>query len=366
MIQAAQGYRKAETPRADTEEYFETISKRREQYRRFQLSWAKMFITGPEVIKAVTGEEISAEDLGGSLTHSAVSGVVHCRGRNDKEILDKVRELLDYLPNNNMEKPRPYATIDSPGREIPELNTFIPEQANKSYNMYDLITMLGDEGKYYDIMPDFAKNIITCFIRLNGETVGVVASQPKAKAGCLDIDCSDKAARFIRFCDCFSIPILSIADVPGYLPGVTQEFGGIIRHGAKLLYAWGEATVPKVTLIVRKSYGGAYHGLCSKEIGADLVFAWPTAELAVMGAEGAANIVFKNEIEKAEDPEKKRQEKIQEYKDLFFNPFRYAERGQVDDVIVPSETRMRLISAFDMLESKRESPPAKKHGNIPL
>lgn len=327
---------------------------------------AKMFITGPEVIKAVTGEEISAEDLGGSVTHSTVSGVVHCRGKDDKEIMDKVRELLNYLPDNNMEEPQIFETVDSPNREIPELDTFIPEQASKSYNMYDLIVMLSDEGNYFDIMHDYAKNIITCFIRLDGKTVGVVASQPRIKAGCLDIDCSDKAARFIRLCDCFNIPVLSIADVPGYLPGVNQEFGGIIRHGAKLLFAWGEATVPKVTLIVRKSYGGAYHGLCSKEIGADLVFAWPSAELAVMGAEGAANIVFKNEIEKAEDPEKKRREKIQEYKDLFFNPYRYAERGQVDDVIIPSETRKRLINAFDMLESKRESSPAKKHGNIPL
>ncbi|MDD3168612.1 MAG: carboxyl transferase domain-containing protein [Eubacteriales bacterium] len=327
---------------------------------------SKMFITGPEVIKSVTGEDISAENLGGAVTHSTVSGVVHCRGRNDKETLDKVRELLSYIPNNNLETPQIWPTADSMQREIPELNSFIPEQASKSYDMYALIKMVSDEGQYFESMPHFAKNIITCFIRLNGKTVGVVASQPKVLAGCLDIDCSDKAARFIRFCDCFNIPMLSIADVPGYLPGVKQEYGGIIRHGAKLLYAWGEATVPKITVIVRKSYGGAYHGLCSKEIGADLVFAWPSAELAVMGAEGAANIVFKNEIEKAEDPEKKRQEKIKEYKDLFFNPYRYAERGQVDDVFEPSETRKRLIFAFDMLESKRESSPAKKHGNIPL
>jgi acetyl-CoA carboxylase carboxyltransferase component len=327
---------------------------------------AKMFITGPEVIKAVTGEEISAEDLGGAAAHGAVSGAVHCRGKDDKETLDKVKDLLGYLPNNNMEKPQTLTGADRLEKPIPALDAVVPEQAGRSYDMYDVIKLLGDDRRCFDIMPDFARNIITCFVRLGGKTVGVVASQPKVKAGCLDIDCSDKAARFIRLCDCFNIPVLSIADVPGYLPGVRQEHGGIIRHGAKLLFAWGEATVPKVTLIVRKSYGGAYHGLCSKEIGADLVFAWPGAELAVMGAEGAANIVFKNEIEKAEDPEKKRQEKIQEYKDLFFNPYRYAERGQVDDVIPPSETRMRLISAFDMLESKRESLPAKKHGNIPL
>lgn len=327
---------------------------------------SKMFITGPDVIQAVTGEEISAESLGGAATHSTISGVVHCRGVNDTDVLDKVKELLSYIPNNNLETPQLIPTTNSPQGDIPELDTIIPEQPSKSYNMHDIIRWISDEGKYFEIMPDFARNIITCFIRLNGKTVGVVASQPKILAGCLDIDCSDKAARFIRFCDCFNIPILSLADVPGYLPGVKQEYGGIIRHGAKLLFAWGEATVPKITVIVRKSYGGAYHGLCSKEIGADLVFAWPSAELAVMGAEGAANIVFKNDIETAENPEEKRREKIQEYKDLFFNPYRYAERGQVDDVFEPSETRKRLIYSFDMLESKRENSPAKKHGNIPL
>jgi acetyl-CoA carboxylase carboxyltransferase component len=327
---------------------------------------SQMFITGPQVIKTVTGEEITSENLGGTNTHASISGVAHCVGEDDKDILDKVKELIRYLPNNNIETAQIEETNDSPNRIIKEFETIIPEQANKSYNMYEIIKQLSDNGQYFDIMGSYAANIITCFIKLNGRTVGVVASQPKVLAGCLDINCSDKGARFVRFCDCFNIPIVTIADVPGYLPGVSQEYGGIIRHGAKLLFAYAEATVPKITLIVRKSYGGAYHGLCSKEVGADLVYAWPTAELAVMGAEGAANIVFKDEINAAKDPELKRKEKIKEYEELFFNPYRYAERGQVDDVIEPSETRGRLISALDMLETKRESLPYKKHGNIPL
>jgi len=327
---------------------------------------SQMFITGPQVIKAVTGEEISAEALGGASTHNTISGVAHFMGGDDLSTLEMVKGLLRYLPSNNLEKSPEVMSNDSANRLIPKFNEIIPENPSKSYDMYQIIQEIADDGTYYDVMPHFAKNIITCFIRLDGSTVGVVASQPKVLAGCLDMKCSDKAARFIRFCDCFNIPILTLADVPGYLPGVSQEYGGIIRHGAKLLFAYSEATVPKITVVLRKSYGGAYHGLCSREIGADLMLAWPNAQLAVMGAEGAANIVFKGEIENAEDPEAKRKEKIKEYEDLFFNPYKYAESGFVDDVIEPATTRQRLISAFDMLATKRAKLPWKKHGNIPL
>ncbi len=327
---------------------------------------SQMFITGPQVIKAVTGEEISAERLGGAVTHNTISGVAHFVDKNDEDTLARVRQLLQYLPSNNIDGAPILKSNDDPNRLIPELNDFIPDSDNKAYDMYDVIRLIADNNTYFDVMEKFAKNIITCFIRLGDKVVGVVASQPKVLAGCLDTNCSDKAARFIRFCDAFNIPILTLADVPGYLPGVSQEYGGIIRKGAKLLYAYSEATVPKITVVLRKSYGGAYHGLCSREIGADLMLAWPTAQLAVMGAEGAANIVFKNEIDNAEDPEMKRQEKIKEYQDLFFNPYNYAQNGFVDDVIVPETTRQRLINSFDMLASKRVSLPPKKHGNIPL
>lgn len=327
---------------------------------------SQMFITGPQVIKAVTGEDISAERLGGAITHNTVSGVAHFVGANDEETLKNVKKLLSYLPSNNLGSSPFEECFEDPNKLLPELDTFIPENDNKSYDMYEIISKLADNAEFFDVMSMYAKNIITCFIRLDGKVIGVVASQPKFLAGCLDANCSDKAARFIRFCDAFSIPILTLADVPGYLPGISQEYGGIIRKGAKLLYAYAEATVPKVTVVLRKSYGGAYHGLCSREVGADLMFAWPTAQLAVMGAEGAANIVFKKEIDSAKDPEAKRKEKIEEYKNKFFNPYNYAENGFVDDVIEPSSTRQRLISSFDMLASKRESLPAKKHGNIPL
>jgi len=327
---------------------------------------SQMFITGPQVIKAVTGEEISAEKLGGANTHNTISGVAHFIGHDDESTLREVKQLLDYLPSNNLETSPVMDTGDDPNRLIPEFETIIPENANKAYDMLDIIKLIADSGTYYEVMPIYAKNLICCFIRLNGNPVGIIASQPKILAGCLDINCSGKAARFIRFCDAFNIPLLTIQDVPGYLPGVDQEYGGIIRHGAKLLYAYAEATVPKVTLVLRKSYGGAYHGLCSKEIGGDLVLAWPTAQLAVMGAEGAANIVFRNEIKTAEDPSAKRSEKIKEYEDLFCNPYTYAKMGFVDDVIEPAQTRKILIYSFDMLASKRDSLPAKKHGNIPL
>ncbi|QAT43575.1 acyl-CoA carboxylase subunit beta [Aminipila luticellarii] len=327
---------------------------------------SQMFITGPQVIKTVTGEDITAETLGGAMTHNTTSGVAHFIGKDDTETLIQVRELLSYMPSNNLETAPVYATNDSPNRLIPEFNEIIPENPNKAYDMYDIITNLADEGQFYDVMPLYAQNIITCFIRLDGTTVGVIANQPHVGAGCLDINASDKAARFIRRCDAFNIPVLTIEDVPGFLPGMDQEFGGIIRHGAKMLYAYCEATVPKITMILRKAYGGAYIGMCNKELGADLVLAWPSAQIAVMGAAGAANIVFKKEIKNAEDPKAKREEKIAEYEEIFNNPYRAAEMGYVDDIIEPSTARQRIISGFDMLKSKRQSLPAKKHGNIPL
>ncbi|MDR2355991.1 MAG: methylmalonyl-CoA carboxyltransferase [Clostridiales Family XIII bacterium] len=326
----------------------------------------QMFITGPQVIKTVTNEDITAEELGGAVTHNATSGVAHFMGANDRETLLAVRELLGYLPSNNRETAPVCATGDDPNRLIPELGDIVPENPNRAYDMYKIITRLADDGKLYDVAPHYAKNIITCFIRLNGATVGVVANQPKFAAGCLDINASDKAARFVRRCDAFNIPLLTLADVPGFLPGVRQETGGIIRHGAKLLYAYCEATVPKVTVILRKAYGGAYIAMCSKELGADMVLAWPSAQIAVMGAEGAANIVFKDEIKAAADPAGKRREKIAEYEARFNNPYRAAEMGYVEDIIDPQTTRARVTGAFDMLKSKRESLPAKKHGNIPL
>ena len=327
---------------------------------------SQMFITGPEVIKTVTGEDISAEQLGGAMTHNTVSGVAHFIGKDDTETLMQVRELLSYMPSNNLETAPVYATDDDPNRMIPEFNEIIPENPNKAYDMYEIIKKLADDGKLFDVMPHYAKNMITCFIRMDGATVGVIANQPKFGAGCLDINASDKAARFIRRCDAFNIPLLTIEDVPGFLPGADQEYGGIIRHGAKMLYAYCEATVPKITMILRKAYGGAYIGMCNKELGADLVMAWPSAQIAVMGAEGAANIVFKKEIKAADDPTAKKQEKIAEYEEQFNNPYRAAEMGYVDDVIEPATARQRIISGLDMLSTKRESLPAKKHGNIPL
>ena len=327
---------------------------------------SQMFITGPQVIKTVTGEDISAEKLGGAMTHNSISGVAHFIGKDDAETLAQVRDLLSYLPSNNLETAPVYATGDDSNRMIPEFNEIIPENPNKAYDIYDIIKKLADNGAYYDVMPHYAKNIVTCFIRMDGQTVGVIANQPKFAAGCLDINASDKAARFIRRCDAFNIPLLTIEDVPGFLPGTDQEYGGIIRHGAKMLYAYCEATVPKVTMILRKAYGGAYIGMCNKELGADMVLAWPSAQIAVMGAEGAANIVFKNDIKEAADPIAKRQEKVAEYEEKFNNPYRAAEMGYVDDVIEPATARKRIISSFDMLASKRQSLPAKKHGNIPL
>lgn len=329
---------------------------------------SQMFITGPDVIKTVTGEEVTAQQLGGAMTHNSISGVAHFIGKDDAETLLMVRELLSYMPSNNMETPPAYASGDDMNRMIPALNDIIPDNPNKAYDMYDVIVGIADDGKILDIMPHYAKNMITCYIRLNGETVGVVANQPMFGAGCLDINASDKAARFIRRCDAFNIPLLTIEDVPGFLPGTSQEHGGIIRHGAKMLYAYCEATVPKITVILRKAYGGAYIGMCNKELGADLVMAWPTAQIAVMGASGAVNIIssVKKEIKAADDPQQAREEKIAEYEEKFNNPYRAAELGYVDDIIEPAATRQRVISALDMLRTKKESLPAKKHGNIPL
>lgn len=327
---------------------------------------SQMFITGPQVIKTVTREDISAEALGGAMTHNAQSGVAHFVGKDDKQTLLDVRDLLSYMPSNNMETAPEVNTNDDPNRMIPEFEDIIPDNPNKGYDIYEVIKKIADDGILYDVMPHYAKNMVTCFIRLDGQSVGVIANQPKVAAGCLDINASDKAARFIRRCDCFNIPLLTIEDVPGFLPGVDQETGGIIRHGAKMLYAYCEATVPKITMITRKAYGGAYIGMCNKELGADLVFAWPTAQIAVMGAEGAANIVFRNEIKNADDPIAKRTEMVADYEEKFNNPYRAAELGYVDDIIDPRTARQRIISGFDMLASKRLSLPAKKHGNIPL
>ncbi|MDR3305696.1 MAG: methylmalonyl-CoA carboxyltransferase [Clostridiales Family XIII bacterium] len=327
---------------------------------------SQMFITGPQVIETVTGEKISAEELGGARTHNTKSGVAHFMGKDDEDTLNMVKELISYLPSNNLEVAPPVPTTDDVNRLIPEFDEVVPDNPNKAYDMYKIIEKIADDGKYFDVAGGYAKNIITCYIRLAGNTIGVVANQPAVAAGCLDINASDKAARFVRRCDAFNIPLLVLEDVPGFLPGTDQETGGIIRHGAKLLYAFCEATVPKVTMILRKAYGGAYIAMCNKELGADVVLAWPTAQIAVMGAAGAANIVFKNDIKNAEDPVAMREQKVAEYEEKFNNPYRAAELGYVEDVIEPREARQRLVSAFDMLESKRESLPAKKHGNIPL
>lgn len=317
---------------------------------------SKMFITGPDVIRSVTGEEVTAEMLGGAYTHNTISGVAHFMAENEAEALQQVRTLLRYLPSNNMELP-PSRECEEPDRQCSELDEIIPESPNKAYDMYSVIGSLTDD--FLEVHSMYAKNIITCFARIGGRTAGIIANQPKAGAGCIDINASDKAARFIRFCDAFNIPLVTLADVPGFLPGTGQEYGGIIRHGAKMLYAYSEATVPKITVILRKAYGGAYIAMCCKELGADIVMAWPSAQIAVMGAEGAANIIFRSETAD-------RDNKIREYEEQFYNPYRAAERGYVEAVIRPSETRQRIISALDMLETKREAVPAKKHGNIPL
>lgn len=319
---------------------------------------SNMFITGPAVIKTVTGEEVSTEDLGGAAVHNTKSGVAHYFEGSEQECIADVRRLLSFLPGNNLDGAPAYACTDDLNRTDEALNSIIPDSENQSYDMRDVVVSLADNGDFMPYMDGFAKNIITGFIRMAGQTVGVIASQPKFMAGCLDIDASGKAARFIRFCDAFNIPILTLEDVPGFLPGTQQEHGGIIRHGAKLLYAYSEATVPMVTVITRKAYGGAYIGMCSKSLGADMVLAWPTAEIAVMGAEGAVNIIYRKDPDKAA--------RAEEYKAAFMNPYFAASRGYVDDVIVPAETRKRVISAFQALAGKKVNRPSRKHGNIPL
>ncbi len=325
-----------------------------------------MHITGPVVIKQVTGEEITSEELGGATTHATKSGVCHFACDSDAEAIELMKKLLSYLPSNNMEDPPLIEPSDEPDRVDPALDSIIPDEASKVYDMRDVIQSIVDNSEMLEPHYHYARNAIICFARLNGRTVGIIANQPMHLAGCLDVNASDKITRFIRFCDAFNIPLLTIADVPGYLPGTDQEWAGIIRHGAKLLWAYSEATVPKITLVIRKDYGGSYLAMCGKDLGADYVFAWPTAEIAVMGAEGATPVIFRKEIEAAPDPKAKEQEKIQEYRDLLYNPYIAASRGYVDEVILPRESRLKICSALELLSTKRETRPPKKHGNIPV
>jgi len=327
---------------------------------------AHMFITGPEVIRTVTGEEISFEELGGAMTHASRSGVASLVAQDEEDCLAQVRYLLSFLPSTNMEDPPAYAPTDDPDRRDDGLAALVPAEARAPYDMKDVVRHIVDDGDFYEILPFYAMSIVVGFARLDGRTIGVVANQPKVLAGVLDIESSEKAARFIRFCDAFNIPLVALVDVPGFMPGTNQEYGGIIRHGAKLLYAFAEATVPRVTVITRKAYGGAYVVMNSKHLRADASFAWPTAEIAVMGAEGAASIVFRRQIERAEDPEVRREELVAEYERKFSNPYVAAERGYIDDVIEPAETRSKLIKTLRMLQTKREAVPPRKHGNIPL
>ena len=325
-----------------------------------------MFITGPDVVKTVTGEEVSFEELGGATTHATKSGVAQFTSPDEAACLEDARYLISFLPQNNAERP-PFATPTDPAeREDAELDTLIPDNANKPYDMHDVIRRVIDDGEFLEVHERFAQNIVTGFARLGGHSVGVVGNQPQALAGVLDIDASNKAARFVRTCDAFNIPLVTFVDVPGFLPGTAQEWGGIIRHGAKLLYAFAEATVPKLTVITRKAYGGAYDVMSSKHIRADFNFAWPTAEVAVMGPEGAVNIVFRGELADADDPEARRAELIADYKERFANPYAAAERGYVDDVIEPRRTRPVLIDALETALTKAEPRPKRKHGNVPL
>jgi len=325
-----------------------------------------MFITGPEVVKTVTHEEVTFEELGGADVHAEKSGVCHIAADTEANTLFLVRKLLSYLPQNNMEDP-PYApTEDSPLRRESALDTIIPDDPSKPYDIKNVISFLVDEGEFYEIQEGFAQNIVVGFARLGGHSIGIVANQPAYLAGVLDIDSSEKAGRFVRFCDSFNIPLLTFVDVPGFLPGVEQEHGGIIRAGAKLLYAFSEATVPKITLITRKAYGGAYDVMSSKHIRGDVNLAWPSAEIAVMGPEGAVNIIFRKELAKAKNPDKERAALVSDYRKKFANPYIAASRGYIDDVIEPSSTRARLINALEMLSNKRDKNPGKKHGNIPL
>ncbi len=325
-----------------------------------------MFITGPDVIKTVTHEEVTKEELGGALTHNRTSGVAHFIADTDEHALRMVRELLSFIPSNNVDDPPRVAPQDSSERTDERLNSIVPEASNQPYDIRDVIHSVVDDNYFFEVHALYAPNIVVGFARLAGRPVGVVANQPAFLAGVLDIDASVKGARFVRFCDCFNIPLITFEDVPGFLPGVAQEYGGIIKHGAKLLFAFAEATVPKITVITRKAYGGAYCVMASKHIRTDINFAWPSAEIAVMGAEGAVGVLYRRELQEAQDKERVRQERIAEFEDKFANPYVAAERGFVDEVIEPAVTRPKLIRALTLLEDKRDTNPPKKHGNIPL
>lgn len=325
-----------------------------------------MFITGPDVVKTVTGEEVSLEDLGGARSHSTKSGVATFVAPDEQTVLDDVRYLLSFLPSNNLEPPPWFAPSDSPDRECPEVIDLMPASSNLPYDMRDVIRAVVDDGDYFEYFPSWGMSLTCGFARLDGHPVGVVGNQPMHLAGVLDIDSSEKGARFVRTCDAFNIPLLTFVDVPGFLPGVDQEYGGIIRHGAKLLYSYCEATVPRISVITRKAYGGAYVVMDSKSVGSDLCFAWPSAELAVMGPQGAVEILYRRELQQAADPAARRAELVEDYTERFANPYIAAERGIVDDVINPADTRKKVIAGFDMLRSKREELPKRKHGNIPL
>jgi propionyl-CoA carboxylase beta chain len=327
---------------------------------------AYMFVTGPEVVKEVTKENVSFTDLGGAYIHNEKSGVAHFLAEDEQDCFIILRKLLSFIPSNNLENPPRIESKDDPKRQDQELDTILPASSNKPYDMEEIIRKIVDNGDFLEVHRYWAKNIIVGFARLDGNSVGIVANNPQVLAGVLDIDSCDKATRFIRFCDCFNIPLVTFVDVPGFLPGTNQEWGGIIRHGAKLLYAFSEATVPRLTVITRKAYGGAYDVMNSKHIGADYNFAWPTAEIAVMGPEGACNIIFRKEITGSEKPEKKRAELVEDYKKRFSNPYVAASKGYIDDVIEPKETRQRLISALLSIYKKREIRPLRKHGNIPV
>src|SRR5919106_875285 len=325
-----------------------------------------MFITGPEVIKTVTGEEVGFEELGGAMSHNSKSGVAHFAADSEEQCLEDVRYLMSFLPLNNLELPPRVEPYDDPERMDEALDTIVPDDPSKPYDMRDVIALIVDDGEFFEVQEHFAQNIVIGFSRLDGHPIGIVGNQPKHLAGVLDIESSEKAARFVRFCDAFNIPLLTFTDVPGFLPGTSQEWGGIIRHGAKLLYAFTEATVPKLTVVTRKAYGGAYDVMSSKHMRADFNFAWPQAEVAVMGPEGAVNIIYRRDIGKSPTPDERRQKLISDYKARFANPYTAAERGYVDDVLVPHETRPKLIRALRTLQTKRVEQPKRKHGNIPL
>jgi propionyl-CoA carboxylase beta chain len=325
-----------------------------------------MFVTGPDVIKTVMHEDVTKEELGGSMTHNTTSGVAHFIAQGDADCLALIRELLSFMPQNNQDDPPRAQTTDPADRRDESLDTLVPNEPDKPYDIKEIFTRVVDDGYFVEVHEHYAKNLVVGFARLGGQSVGIVANQPAVLAGCLDINASVKGARFVRFCDAFNIPLITFEDVPGFLPGTQQEYGGIIRHGAKLLYAYAEATVPKITVITRKAYGGAYCVMASKHLRTDINLAYPTAEIAVIGAEGAVNIVYRRELSKAEDPEAMRREKIEEFRQRFANPYIAAERGWVDAVIQPRDTRPKLIEALRMLETKRDTMPPKKHGNIPL